>query len=172
MINHRTVRLPQPVGGDPVGGRMRDLRVRPPRNDGLDRRPRQPGSALRSAHASPVGRHRAPVAQWIEQPPPKGQVGRSIRLRGAKPTIILANSSTRICAAPGFMRAGLVELSESDAVGTRVRMRQGPVPQGRNFRPGPHRIAGLPRSQKKWPIRYAHRPFVGVPTGIRRVPRF
>ena len=26
----------------------------------------------------------APVAQWIEQPPPKGQVGRSIRLRGAK----------------------------------------------------------------------------------------
>src|SRR4051812_31502414 len=26
---------------------------------------------------------RAPVAQWIEQPPPKGQVGRSIRLRGA-----------------------------------------------------------------------------------------
>ena len=28
---------------------------------------------------------RAPVAQWIEQPPPKGQVGRSIRLRGASP---------------------------------------------------------------------------------------
>ena len=28
-------------------------------------------------------RRRAPVAQWIEQPPPKGQVGRSIRLRGA-----------------------------------------------------------------------------------------
>ncbi len=27
---------------------------------------------------------RAPVAQWIEQSPPKGQVGRSIRLRGAK----------------------------------------------------------------------------------------
>src|SRR5215471_8332265 len=27
---------------------------------------------------------RAPVAQWIEQPPPKGQVGRSIRLWGAK----------------------------------------------------------------------------------------
>ena len=27
---------------------------------------------------------RAPVAQWIEQPPPKGQVGRSIRLRGAR----------------------------------------------------------------------------------------
>src|SRR5690606_6334970 len=26
---------------------------------------------------------RAPVAQWREQPPPKGQVGRSIRLRGA-----------------------------------------------------------------------------------------
>src|SRR5437870_7999189 len=26
---------------------------------------------------------RAPVAQWIEQPPPKGQVGRSIRLWGA-----------------------------------------------------------------------------------------
>src|SRR2546422_10947474 len=26
----------------------------------------------------------APVAQWIEQPPPKGQVGRSIRLWGAK----------------------------------------------------------------------------------------
>ena len=26
---------------------------------------------------------RAPVAQWIEQSPPKGQVGRSIRLRGA-----------------------------------------------------------------------------------------
>src|SRR5213078_1260711 len=26
----------------------------------------------------------APVAQWIEQPPPKGQVGRSIRLRGAR----------------------------------------------------------------------------------------
>src|SRR5215472_18196024 len=25
----------------------------------------------------------APVAQWIEQPPPKGQVGRSIRLWGA-----------------------------------------------------------------------------------------
>ena len=25
----------------------------------------------------------ASVAQWIEQPPPKGQVGRSIRLRGA-----------------------------------------------------------------------------------------
>src|SRR6185503_17242687 len=26
----------------------------------------------------------ARVAQWIEQPPPKGQVGRSIRLPGAK----------------------------------------------------------------------------------------
>src|SRR6185295_17068549 len=26
---------------------------------------------------------RAPVAQWIEQPPPKGQVARSIRVRGA-----------------------------------------------------------------------------------------
>src|SRR5260221_436062 len=25
----------------------------------------------------------APVAQWIEQPPPKGQVARSIRVRGA-----------------------------------------------------------------------------------------
>src|SRR5712664_904398 len=28
-------------------------------------------------------RPRAPVAQWIEQPPPKGQVARSIRVRGA-----------------------------------------------------------------------------------------
>src|SRR6267142_2457740 len=28
-------------------------------------------------------RRRAPVAQWIEQPPPKGQVARSIRVRGA-----------------------------------------------------------------------------------------
>ena len=27
---------------------------------------------------------RAPVAQWIEQPPPKGQVARSIRVWGAK----------------------------------------------------------------------------------------
>ena len=29
------------------------------------------------------GLARAPVAQWIEQPPPKGQVARSIRVRGA-----------------------------------------------------------------------------------------
>src|SRR3954470_9857990 len=29
-------------------------------------------------------RRRAPVAQWIEQPPPKGQVARSIRVRGAR----------------------------------------------------------------------------------------
>ena len=29
----------------------------------------------------------APVAQWIEQPPPKGQVGRSIRLWGAIPYV-------------------------------------------------------------------------------------
>ena len=28
---------------------------------------------------------RAPVAQWIEQSPPKGQVARSIRVRGAIP---------------------------------------------------------------------------------------
>ena len=28
---------------------------------------------------------KAPVAQWIEQPPPKGQVARSIRVRGATP---------------------------------------------------------------------------------------
>ena len=31
---------------------------------------------------------RAPVAQWIEQPPPKGQVGRSIRLRGATSSVV------------------------------------------------------------------------------------
>ena len=30
---------------------------------------------------------KAPVAQWIEQPPPKGQVARSIRVRGAIKTI-------------------------------------------------------------------------------------
>src|SRR5262249_30180682 len=30
-----------------------------------------------------VASARAPVAQWIEQPPPKGQVARSIRVRGA-----------------------------------------------------------------------------------------
>src|SRR5882672_1124819 len=36
---------------------------------------------------------RAPVAQWIEQPPPKGQVGRSIRLWGAK----LLDGQNRSC---------------------------------------------------------------------------
>lgn len=59
---------------DPVGGRMRGLRVRPPRQDGSDRPSRRPGSALRSVFASPVGRQRAPVAQWIERPPPNEEV--------------------------------------------------------------------------------------------------
>ena len=36
-------------------------------------------SALKSAWA--------PVAQWIEQSPPKGQVARSIRVRGANPCL-------------------------------------------------------------------------------------
>ena len=35
------------------------------------------------ANDTRYNRPHAPVAQWIEQPPPKGQVGRSIRLRGA-----------------------------------------------------------------------------------------
>ena len=34
----------------------------------------------------------APVAQWIEQPPPKGQVGRSIRLRGANDERVAAGA--------------------------------------------------------------------------------
>ena len=37
----------------------------------------------------------APVAQWIEQPPPKGQVARSIRVRGA-------SLKTAICPEPGI----------------------------------------------------------------------
>jgi hypothetical protein len=42
-------------------------------------------SAAETGDGIPVNsRLHAPVAQWIEQPPPKGQVGRSIRLRGAK----------------------------------------------------------------------------------------
>src|SRR2546421_9083756 len=36
-------------------------------------------------HPFAYNRLRATVAQWIEQPPPKGQVGRSIRLWGATP---------------------------------------------------------------------------------------
>src|SRR5256885_16524249 len=36
----------------------------------------------------------APVAQWIEQPSPKGQVARSIRVRGAK-------SFNKSCRTPG-----------------------------------------------------------------------
>src|SRR2546426_7161492 len=34
----------------------------------------------------------APVAQWIEQPPPKGQVARSIRVRGANLHVRLKRS--------------------------------------------------------------------------------
>src|SRR5712664_3509275 len=42
------------------------------------------GTQRHDSAAFAYNRSRAPVAQWIEQPPPKGQVGRSIRLRGAK----------------------------------------------------------------------------------------
>ena len=33
----------------------------------------------------------APVAQWIEQPPPKGQVARSIRVWGARFSVTAAD---------------------------------------------------------------------------------
>jgi hypothetical protein len=36
----------------------------------------------------------APVAQWIEQPPPKGQVARSIRVRGAKFPLVKLGAPT------------------------------------------------------------------------------
>ena len=39
--------------------------------------------AMQSASTRQIDQSTAPVAQWIEQSPPKGQVGRSIRLRGA-----------------------------------------------------------------------------------------
>ena len=42
----------------------------------------------------------APVAQWIEQPPPKGQVGRSIRLRGATALV----STPSVSPSPAFER--------------------------------------------------------------------
>src|SRR5258706_7077043 len=41
------------------------------------------GTQRHDSAAFAYNRCRAPVAQWIEQPPPKGQVGRSIRLWGA-----------------------------------------------------------------------------------------
>src|SRR5258706_11239475 len=41
------------------------------------------GTQRHDPAAFAYNRSRAPVAQWIEQPPPKGQVGRSIRLWGA-----------------------------------------------------------------------------------------
>src|SRR5882762_5524157 len=56
---------------------------------GIDDSPsRQPssnaaGTQRHDPAAFAYNRSRAPVAQWIEQPPPKGQVGRSIRLWGA-----------------------------------------------------------------------------------------
>src|SRR5712671_3850229 len=42
------------------------------------------GTQRHDPAAFAYNRSRAPVAQWIEQPPPKGQVGRSIRLWGAR----------------------------------------------------------------------------------------
>src|SRR5450759_5250504 len=45
----------------------------------------EPDCAGYSANERPISyriARLAPVAQWIERPPPKGQVGRSIRLRG------------------------------------------------------------------------------------------
>src|SRR5882762_10845172 len=41
------------------------------------------GTQRHDSAAFAYNRPRAPVAQWIEQPPPKGQVARSIRVRGA-----------------------------------------------------------------------------------------
>src|SRR5712691_1794076 len=41
------------------------------------------GTQRHDSKAFAYNRPLAPVAQWIEQPPPKGQVGRSIRLWGA-----------------------------------------------------------------------------------------
>ena len=40
-------------------------------------------TAVPNSHVSASRPTNAPVAQWIEQPPPKGQVARSIRVRGA-----------------------------------------------------------------------------------------
>src|SRR3989449_1329680 len=41
------------------------------------------GTQRHDSKAFAYNRPLAPVAQWIEQPPPKGQVARSIRVRGA-----------------------------------------------------------------------------------------
>ena len=49
----------------------------------------------------------APVAQWIEQPPPKGQVGRSIRLRGASKIRVLAQCSVGLEPCVGSLSAHL-----------------------------------------------------------------
>src|SRR5436190_20239659 len=79
-----------------------------------------PGSALWPAMPRRAGRGRlwlagssdnpsgriaplAPVAQWTEQPPPKGQVGRSIRLRGATSRLENPLDSTGFDA--GFVQA-------------------------------------------------------------------
>src|SRR5207302_8731584 len=49
------------------------------------RRRRQQRPVAAESRKYPSGKigGRAPVAQWIEQSPPKGQVARSIRVRGA-----------------------------------------------------------------------------------------
>ena len=54
----------------------------------------EPDCAGYSANERPISYRiapLAPVAQWIERPPPKGQVGRSIRLRGTNKTKRYAN---------------------------------------------------------------------------------
>src|SRR5437899_5056122 len=46
------------------------------------------GTQRHDSKAFAYNRPLAPVAQWIEQPPPKGQVGRSIRLWGATWSVV------------------------------------------------------------------------------------
>src|SRR5439155_7606486 len=73
----------------------------------------------------------APVAQWIEQPPPKGQVARSIRVRGAsRRRATGALFDLQSCVPDHFFPLGGVESNDRDELlgiapcGLRTLLRQ------------------------------------------------
>src|SRR5713101_2433516 len=73
------------------------------------------GTQRHDSKAFAYNRPLAPVAQWIEQPPPKGQVARSIRVRGAsrrRATGTLFNLQS--CVPDHFFPLGGVESNDRD----------------------------------------------------------
>ena len=134
----------------------------------------EPDCAGYSANGRPISYRiapLAPVAQWIERPPPKGQVGRSIRLRGTKPVNDLGAFGSLASPAPSHSHHSKVSRTATASVAkAKIRIslsanRGRPQQRGRNCASRPSKApcrAGC--FARRWPQKQCARKRTAYPS--------